>query len=77
MEECQCDDNCDKIIFDISVLSDKVGDVKKRIRETPWYHIRVQWRLYNELRNLSKKTDEIGKRLKRIEENPIQLIKRS
>jgi hypothetical protein len=77
MEECCCDDTYDKIIFDISILSNKVDDVKKRIRETPWYHIRVQWRLYNELRNLSKQSDKIGERLERIEKNPIQVIKRT
>lgn len=33
MEECQqCDDNYDKISFDILILADKVRDVKKRIR---------------------------------------------
>ena len=27
--------------------------------------------------NLSKQTDEIGERLKRIEENPVQIVKRT
>ncbi len=69
-------DTYDKINFDISVLKDKVRDVQKRNRETPWYHIREQWRLYKELRNLGKQTDEIGERLKRIKENPVQIVKR-
>lgn len=76
MDECQCDDTHDKITFDVLMLSDKLRDLKKRIKETPWYHIRAQWRLYNELRNISKQSDEIGKRLKRLEENPMQLVKR-
>lgn len=46
-------------------------------RRYSWYHLRAQWRLYKELRNLSKQTDDIGKRLKRIEENPIQVVKRT
>jgi len=76
MEECQCDDSYDKINFDALMLTDKVRDIKKRIVETPWYRIRTQWRLYNELRNISKQSDEIGKRLKRLEENPVQIVKR-
>ncbi len=70
-------DTHDKITFDILVLTEKVRDVKKRIRETPWHHLRTQWRLYKEVRNLEKQTDEIGKRLKRLEENPVQIVKRT
>lgn len=77
-QECQqCNDTYDKINFDILILKDKVRDVQKRIGETPWYRIRTQWRLYKELGNLSKQTDEIGERLKRIKENPVQIVKRT
>ena len=69
-------DTRDRIDSDISVLREKVEDVQKRINKTPWHHLREQWRLYKELRSLSKQTDEIGKRLKRLEENPFQIVKR-
>lgn len=70
-------DTRDKINFDILVLTEKIRDVQKRIRETPWHHLRTQWRLYKDTRSLSKQTDEIGKRIKRLEENPIQIVKRT
>lgn len=72
----QYNDTRDKINFDILILTEKVRDVQKRIRKTPWHHLREQWRLYKELRNLERQTDEIGKRIKRLEENPIQIVKR-
>lgn len=76
MESEQCD-SYDKINLDILMLTDKIRDDKQRIRETPWYRLGIQWRLYKELRNLSKQADKIGERLKRIEENPIQIIRRT
>lgn len=73
----QCCDTRDKINFDILVLREKVIDIQKRIRDTPWHHLREQWRLYKEIRNLERQTDEIGKRIKRLEENPMQIVKRT
>jgi len=72
----QYSDTRDKITSDILVLTEKVRDVHKRIRETSWYHLRTQWRLYKEIRNLEMQTDEIGERLKRLEENSVQIVKR-
>lgn len=79
-QECQqsdyTNDTYDKINFDIAILREKVIDVLNRIRDTPLYHLRAQWRLYKEVRDLNKQTDKIGERLKRLENDPIQILKR-
>lgn len=72
MECQQCDDTndtYDKINRDILILTDKVRDVKVRIRKTPWYRVIEHYKLSKELKDLEKQTDDIGERLKRIKEN--------
>lgn len=76
MESQRCD-SYDQINLDTLILTDKVRDIKRRIRETPWYRLRTHLRLYKELRNFDKQADEIRERLKRIKENPIQIIRRT
>ena len=72
-----CGDNYDKISHDTLILTDNIRDINLRIKRTPWYRIIEHVKLYKELRSLKKPIDDIGERLKRIEENPIQIIRRT
>lgn len=66
-----------KINTDFLFLTDKLGIVEDKIRKTPWYRIGTHWKLYKELKDLDKETDQIGKRLKKLKENPISVVRRT
>lgn len=75
--ENQHRDTYDKINLDILTILEKVRNIKKKIRDTPWYHFRERWRLYKEIKSIEKQTDDIGKRLQIIEKSAVQTVKRT
>lgn len=76
----QNEDTISKLEIDILLLADKVRIIDDKIRKTPWYKVITHLKLYKELRGLGKETDNVAKRLQRLERmkrNPIQIVKRT
>lgn len=73
------DDDYYKVQRDTKLLVDRLEIVKKKLSNTPWYRLWKYLELRRELSCVERETDEIGKRLKRLDkkyENPIQLVRR-
>lgn len=68
------DYDIDRLQVEMLKLIDEVRDIKKRIKMTPFYRIRDRWKLYKEWKNVTKRTDDIGKRMKKIQRSPIQIV---
>lgn len=66
-----------KINIDCQFLTDKVRIINDKIRKTPWYRIGTLLKLNRELKDLEKEADKIGERIKKLEENPIQIVRRT
>jgi hypothetical protein len=77
-EVCNGDDY-GKLNMDILFLTDRLRIWKKKLRNTPWYHILTHIRLRKELLDIEEDVEEIGERLQKLDvmrKNPIQLVKR-
>jgi hypothetical protein len=73
------DDNYYKVNSDTKLLMVRLEIVKKKLNNIPWYRLWTYLKLRKELSCIERETDEIVKRLKRLDDeymNPIQLVKR-
>jgi hypothetical protein len=73
------EDSYEKLSIDIALLTDKLVDVKKEIRNTPWYRIGTHRKLKKEFSLIEDESDKIYERLKKLDiqkMNPIQIVKR-
>lgn len=70
------EDSYDKINNDIILLMDRLNTVKNRLSIIPWYRILTRIKLRKEISCIERETEEVGKRLARLDENPIQIVKR-
>lgn len=59
---------------EILKLTDEIRDIKKRMGKTPFYRIIERYKLYKEWKNVDNRSKEIGKIIKKMERNPIQIV---
>lgn len=73
------EDTYEKINADITLLTDKLIDVKREMKDIPWYRFGTRIKLRKELSCIEKESDKIAERLKKLDRkktSPIQIIKR-
>ncbi len=69
-------DNFDKLNIDILLLTERMRKLKKKIRDTPWYHFLKHIALAKEMKDIEKDIENIEKRFTLLFDNPIQIVRR-